>query len=290
MTSFVGRSVVVFHAGALGDFVLIWPLLRALRRGGAEVVVVASASHADLAARELGVRGVSAERPWVTALWRGEIGAIPRDRLAAEVAVSFVADGRTEAGRAWLRNAAAALGAREVLSVGPPGSSDRASLWSRARVGELGSVEPRVNASGPAVLHVGAGGGAKVWPMERWAELTGLLERAGWTVELVAGPVERERFDAGTAAMFAALGGRYVEKLDELADRVRVAGVFIGADTGPTHLAAQLGVPTVALFGPTDPGLWAPVGPCVRVIRAGDGRVAAITAEHVLRAVEETRG
>ena len=41
---------------------------------------------------------------------------------------------------------------------------------------------------------------------------------------------------------------------------------FVGCDTGPTHLAAQLGVPTIALFGPTDPAVWAPVGPRVRVI------------------------
>ncbi|MFN7022430.1 MAG: glycosyltransferase family 9 protein [Phycisphaerales bacterium] len=290
MKGFGGGSVVVFHAGALGDYVLTWPLLRALRRGGAEVVSVARASHAELAARELGVRGLSSERAWVTALWReGGVGAA-RDRLAADVVVSFVADGGTEAGRIWLRNAASALGACEVVSVGPPGTSERAALWARTRVGELGTVEPRLNAGGPAVLHVGAGGAAKVWPMERWAELKGLLEGSGRKVELLAGPVERERHAARDAALFRALGGRYIEDLDGLADRSRGAGVFVGADTGPTHLAAQLGVPTVALFGPTDPGLWAPVGPCVMVIRAGDGRVAAITAEQVLRAVEETRG
>lgn len=45
-----------------------------------------------------------------------------------------------------------------------------------------------------------------------------------------------------------------------------MARMFIGADTGPAHLAAQLGIPTIALFGPTDPAIWSPLGPCVHTI------------------------
>jgi lipopolysaccharide heptosyltransferase III len=46
------------------------------------------------------------------------------------------------------------------------------------------------------------------------------------------------------------------------------AGLFVGNDSGVTHLAAAAGAPTVALFGPTDPAQWAPVGPAVVVVRA----------------------
>lgn len=46
---------------------------------------------------------------------------------------------------------------------------------------------------------------------------------------------------------------------------------FVGNDSGPTHLAAMLGVPTVAVFGPTDPSARVPVGQHVRVV-GGSGR------------------
>ena len=46
--------------------------------------------------------------------------------------------------------------------------------------------------------------------------------------------------------------------------------MFVGNDSGTTHLAAMLGAPTVALFGPTDPAVWAPTGPRVRVLGGGD--------------------
>ena len=67
-------------------------------------------------------------------------------------------------------------------------------------------------------------------------------------------------------AAFERAGGRFLFSLDELAGVVRAARVFVGCDSGPTHLAAQMGVSTAALFGPTDPGTWGPVGARVRLI------------------------
>jgi ADP-heptose:LPS heptosyltransferase len=54
--------------------------------------------------------------------------------------------------------------------------------------------------------------------------------------------------------------------LAELGALLARAAVVVGADTGPVHLAAVLGVPTVALFGPKDPAVYAPRGPAVRVV------------------------
>jgi len=49
------------------------------------------------------------------------------------------------------------------------------------------------------------------------------------------------------------------------------AALFVGADTGPTHLAAAAGTPTIALYGPTDPARFGPVGPRVRILRDESG-------------------
>jgi len=54
--------------------------------------------------------------------------------------------------------------------------------------------------------------------------------------------------------------------LPEVAGELRTGRLFIGNDSGVTHLAAWLGLPTIALFGPTDPASWAPLGD-VRVLR-----------------------
>jgi ADP-heptose:LPS heptosyltransferase len=56
----------------------------------------------------------------------------------------------------------------------------------------------------------------------------------------------------------------YVELLDQL----NGAAAFVGNDTGPSHLAGIIGVPTVALFGPSNPLHWRPLGPAVRVIHS----------------------
>ena len=53
----------------------------------------------------------------------------------------------------------------------------------------------------------------------------------------------------------------------EVAHQLQQCRCYLGNDSGITHLAAMLGVPTVAIFGPTDPKIWRPVGPLVKVIQ-----------------------
>ena len=59
--------------------------------------------------------------------------------------------------------------------------------------------------------------------------------------------------------------------LEELAGVLASASLYLGNDSGVTHLAAAVGAPTIAVFGPTDPVIWAPVGP--RVITWGGATV-----------------
>jgi len=53
----------------------------------------------------------------------------------------------------------------------------------------------------------------------------------------------------------------------EVAQRLLQCRCYLGNDSGITHLAAMLGVPTVAIFGPTDPAISRPVGPFVKVLQ-----------------------
>jgi ADP-heptose:LPS heptosyltransferase len=65
------------------------------------------------------------------------------------------------------------------------------------------------------------------------------------------------------------------------------ARLYVGNDSGISHLAAAWGAPVLALFGPTDPAQWAPIGPRVRVLRGGDGSVENLELEDVVRAARE---
>lgn len=276
MSCELGENVWVFHSGALGDHVMIWPLVRAMAQQGARVTVVGASSHVALCEREVGasigagggcVAGMSAERPRVSRMWSGSVAEGDVERCVTMV-LSMVADDLSEAGVAWMRAAREVFPGAAVECVGPPGSESRREVWERARVAEFGLVRAAANLTGPIVLFVGAGGEAKRWAMERWVELARRLRNVG-RVALLAGPVEVERFGSEERGTFDHSGGRVVggdSDLGAIADEIRGARLFVGCDTGPTHLAAQMGVGTIALFGPTDVGIWKPVGPRVEVI------------------------
>ena len=68
------------------------------------------------------------------------------------------------------------------------------------------------------------------------------------------------------------------------------AGVYVGNDSGVTHLAAATGAPTLALFGPTDPAVWAPIGERVRVLRGDGASLETLTLDTVRAAVSALRG
>ncbi len=282
MNGALGGNVWVFHSGALGDHVMIWPLVRAMARQGARVTVVGAASHVALCEREVGglvgagagsVVGMSVERARYTGMWAGRVEEKDVER-GVDVVMTFVADEESEAGRVWKSAARGMFPGAKVMCVGAPGSLSRREVWEQGGVQEFGAVELSENDGGPVVLFVGAGGEGKRWPMERWMLLAQRL--SGWAnVQLLAGTVEIERLPPGERASFEGAGGRYVGAAggaQELAEAIRAARVYVGCDTGPTHLAAQLGVPTIALFGPTEPGVWKPVGPRVEVIAAESPR------------------
>ena len=111
----------------------------------------------------------------------------------------------------------------------------------------------------------------KEWDAGETAAFCRALAAKGLDPVLRWGPGERER----AARIVAASGGAAsLAPPSPPAASARLASraaLFVGADTGPTHLAAAAGTPTVALFGPTDPARFGPVGPRVRILRDGSG-------------------
>jgi heptosyltransferase-3 len=108
---------------------------------------------------------------------------------------------------------------------------------------------------GFVAIHPFAGSPKKRWPLERFQELAEWLARR-MPVEWCAGPEDELP------------GARRFDDLYELACWLATARIFIGNDSGPAHLAAAVGTPVVALFGPSNPAIWAPRGPHVAVAAA----------------------
>jgi heptosyltransferase-1 len=128
-------------------------------------------------------------------------------------------------------------------------------------------IADRLGGERIAVLHPGAGWGAKRWPAEYYGALArSLAEELKMQVLVNAGPGEESLAEAvvaasgGTARMMRT-------SLDELIALTRVAGLVVGGDTGPLHLASALGRPVVGIFGPTDPARNGPYGGIFRVLR-----------------------
>ncbi|MFM1871521.1 MAG: hypothetical protein RL398_943, partial [Planctomycetota bacterium] len=137
-----------------------------------------------------------------------------------------------------------------------------------------------VDRPGPIVLAPGSGGRHKCWPQSHWLALAAGL--AG-DVAVVVGPTEMERDDPRRWPWPSAVTFVAEVTAVQLADVLARARAFVGNDSGTTHLAATLGVPTVAFFGPTDPAVWAPVGPHVHVLRASSGMLADLLPATALR-------
>jgi heptosyltransferase I len=118
-----------------------------------------------------------------------------------------------------------------------------------------------------AILNPGAGWGAKQWPAERYGQTARLLaERAGLTSLVNCGPGE----EALASEVEETAGGAaqaISTSISELIALTRHATLFIGGDTGPMHMAAILGVPVVAIFGPTNPARNGPYGTRSIVLR-----------------------
>ncbi len=120
-----------------------------------------------------------------------------------------------------------------------------------------------------AILSPGAGWGSKCWLPEKYAELAQLLAGAGIPSLINCGPAENRLAEMVELESKGA-ARRISSSLPELIALTRRAVLFVGGDTGPLHLAVTLNVPSVALFGPTDPARNGPYGGRAIVLRSGE--------------------
>lgn len=289
-------NVLLFRAGALGDILLLRRAVASLRAAGHDVSLLAPSSSGPALVGP-GPSEVSGLIDWE----RADVGGL----LAEEVRVAPPlrdALARFDVVVAYTRSEALARGLRSLLprvvmhDPRPPDRFGHASAWLAQPMGALGiavaDAVPSCEPGGwegeqaeawlarlpPAFLavHPGSGSPAKNWPPSRFDRLAETLSPdRPWL--LASGPAEGA----------PGLEGRGAVRMRSPHPRVlgavlRRAGLFVGNDSGASHLAAAWGAPTLALFGPTDPEVWSPLGPRVRVVRSPSGAMADLHLEEVL--------
>ncbi len=186
----------------------------------------------------------------------------PRSHTAVNgvrlVSAAFGA-GRGTLPQAEGRDVAAAL-PRALLAIPPSAAAEADRLLAGA-----GGRRPLVG------LQVGAGRAIKEWPVARIAEVGAWAAReAGATLVLTGASSDRAAADElrqslpSSAAVIDLVGAAALLPLAAVLSRLTL---FITPDTGPMHLAAVVGAPLVAVFGPTSPDRWGPLSRDCRIVR-----------------------
>ncbi len=255
------RILLCAWMSGLGDILLLLPAVRALRAAFPTAFLT------------LAVRGEPARlyESWglVDRAFSIELMNLVEVSPLSDVVVVFT-------GNDPLRSAIRHLRPDALLSDPRPPAGVHTAEWLLSALSPLGihanwtgpqAVAPVVartnNPRGPIILHPGSGATWKCPPVELFEELAVLLTARGYPVAVLEGPAERERatrFDVRAEILRE-------PTLQRLAEYLTASSGYVGNDSGVSHLAGLLGVPSVTLFGPTHPSSWSPLGPRVRVIR-----------------------
>lgn len=137
------------------------------------------------------------------------------------------------------------------------------------------------------IIHPGSGSPDKCWQLENFCLLAEILSEKGLQVVFVLGPAETERLDKKTVEKINTVA-KCISGFDltTIMQIVSCADMYIGNDSGVTHLAAAAGTKTLAVFGPTDPALYKPIGPCVSVFNADIAGFTSPSTPAVIQAAQ----
>ncbi|UCG14572.1 MAG: glycosyltransferase family 9 protein [Deltaproteobacteria bacterium] len=290
------NSLLIVHQGAIGDFVLSLPALEALHRWNlrARFTFLAYPKTAEIIRARPYVGNVYdvSRRSW-TPLHQPEGGLAPADLESLPPVDLIFVFGRYSS-QIVADNLAAHLGksAHRIDPFPEPDLSLGISEYQCRQLEDLGilALPPPPAVIAPlrhdilaadafvhqqlapgerlVLLHPGSGGQEKLWAPAGWLSLIRkLISYPNLRLVLLQGPadvdiIQRLRSELTTKAL------TIVENwpLGRLAALIRHAALYLGNDSGITHLAAACSTPTIAIFGPTDPTIWAPRGPRVRII------------------------
>jgi len=310
------RRILILRGGALGDFIVTLPALAALRAAfpTARIELAGNAPAAALAvARGLLDAAHSQHESRWSSLY--STTPLPPDFAAFlasfDLILNFWPDPDADLARRFPLNPAQRFLTAPALPTQPPAAAHycaplhalsltpTAFFHSLAPLSvssppgsRLSALNSRLSASFPLALHPGSGSSNKNWPLAHWLAL---IPQLPGPLLIILGEAELPVWSAlNSTRLSPGLTPHHVGStavtlainlpLEDLVTVLHRTGRFLGHDSGISHLAAACGVPSLLLFGPTDPAMWSPPAPHVKVIRRGTP-LASISPTAVLAAL-----
>jgi heptosyltransferase-2 len=294
-------GILVIRGGAIGDFILTLPVLSALRRqfpgvrlevlGYPHIAQLAIAGGLADAVRSIEARslaGFFARDPALDPGLQEYFASFP-------VIISYLYDPdrifQTNVQRTCKGQFIAAphrpdeTGGRHATEVFLAPLA-RLAIFDADPVARLAlAAEPKSNAKCIA-LHPGSGSEQKNWPLQNWLALAQQLVREPeTTLLLVGGEAESGKLDLFAKGLPRdRIETAFAWPLPKLGSRLTACTAFAGHDSGITHLAAAVSIPTIALWGTTAEGVWRPRGENVTVVREPSG-LSRLAVERVFEAL-----
>jgi heptosyltransferase-2 len=304
------NRVLVIRGGAIGDFILTLPALKALREAypNAHIEILGSKQIAALADNRFYADRVRSIESALLSRFFGKDADLPAElaKYFAEfdLIVSYLYDPdlifesnlKRSSARKIVRgpakianssNAARQL-ALPVENLGLPISDFAPRLYPssedrhRAREFLAGLAAPIVG------FHPGSGSEKKNWPLQNWIDLGNhFLGNTDGSLVIVAGEADQDQ-TRQLESIWRNPRVRFAKHLP-LPDLAAVLEktVFVGHDSGISHLAAAAGANCILLFGSTDPAVWAPLNDNARVIHAPDGDLKRLDVDVVRAALDQ---
>ncbi|HBA84508.1 MAG TPA: hypothetical protein DCZ95_10480 [Verrucomicrobia bacterium] len=295
---------LVLRGGAIGDFIVTLPALAALRERwpGAYIELIGYPHIANLALAAGLIDHVdSLDRAEMARFF--SVCAAFTETQAAHIASFDLILSYLHDPQGVVKDNLLLAGARQVLYGSPivqagPASrhllkpleslaiypeSDVPHLLLPADLKEKGRqwLAERGLSGDVAAIHPGSGSPKKNWPLDRFVDVARQLEAAGRSILFVAGEADsalRTALEAMKPAPALLAEATLLETASVLAN---VQG-YLGNDSGITHLASALGLPTVALFGPSNSSIWGPRGDKTVIVAAREGVLQNIMANEVV--------
>jgi heptosyltransferase-2 len=304
------NRILVIRGGALGDFILTLPAIKVLRDAypAAHIEVLGYKHIALLAKNKFYADQVRSLESGALSRFFVKDADLPDDLVNYfadfDLIVSYLYDPnlifetnlrrsgskKVISGPARIENSAPAARqlARPIEELGLT-VSDFAPRVFPSQTDRRRAAEFLAGLSTPVVaFHPGSGSEKKNWQVQNWINLGNhLQENSEASLVIVSGEAEQSQAKRLRTA-FANSSTRFANSLplDHLA-AVLEKTIFVGHDSGISHLASAAGAQSILLFGPTDPGIWAPISENVRVIRAPNGDLSRLDGESVRQSLDQ---
>jgi heptosyltransferase-2 len=304
------KRILVIRGGAIGDFILTLPALAALREAypNAEIEILGYKHIAALAEDRFYAQRVRSIESGLLSRFFAKDAHLPAELATYfaefDLIVSYLYDpdqifetnlrrsGAQEVvcGPAKIENSSPASRqlARPIEELGLPISDFAPKLYpsnedrQRAREFLAGLEAPMV------AFHPGSGSHEKNWSLQNWIELGNhLLRNFDGSLLIISGEADEDHIGQ-LESIWQNPRVRFAKHLPlpDLAALLENT-IFVGHDSGISHLAAAAGAKCVLLFGPTDPSVWAPLNENARVIRAPNGDLRRLDVDLVRAALDQ---